>query len=396
MAFTPFASARSTSRGRAQPPSRAVELAGETEATETVATARWASNVSVEWDSSTRVAALVWDAADDVRVWSLYFGRSDSRNTVLPSGTTRYRIPGTVNGGSVIRVTVAGCLRSVNCGNGGLIRRSFRVGFPPRPSGFSATPGDREITLAWDAATDSSITHFEYEVDWAYGTASSHHDILDGDDNGSSAADETSLTVTTISRVFNHPGGRADQRQQLLLPAARRERPRERAMDREDYGHAAGQRGAGGAGRARDAAPWRRRIADHLGRPAGPQHHRVSAVGEWHAEGVAGHSRQRRDHHRRIRLANTLSHRHGSSGQCQRRRAADANHSRGFAGAGPAHGPAGRARKRPGDADLGRPGQRRLHPVLALHHRRRGDLDRHSRQPNDPAGPPHPLRRHGP
>ena len=183
------------------------------EATETVTTARRASNLRVEWDSSTEKATLAWDAAADdvVRSWSVYFGRANSRNKVLPVGTTRYVIPGTFSSGALIRVLVAGCLRTVNCGDGGFSSYSVsvRAGIPRRPSGFSATPGDRQITLAWDAPTDSSITHFEYEVDWPYGLANGHTDIPDGPDAGSSAADETSHTVTTISsgRVYFHPAG---------------------------------------------------------------------------------------------------------------------------------------------------------------------------------------------
>ena len=191
-------------------PGPASEPAVEVEDPETVATARRASNVSVEWDSSTRVATLVWDAAadedDDLRVWSVFFRYSfRSWNTVLPIATTRYRIPGAYNAGTSISVIVAGCLRSVNCGSGGLSTfEAFRLGRPPQPSGFSATPGDQQITLAWDAATDSTITHFEYETAWTGGQPQSRNGIPDGDDNGSSRADETSHTVTIIRNVSGH------------------------------------------------------------------------------------------------------------------------------------------------------------------------------------------------
>ena len=191
-------------------PGPASEPAVAEEEAETVATARRASNVSVEWDSTTRKATVVWDAAedDDLRVWSVYFSTS-SWNTVLPIGTTRYEIPGTVNGGRLIRVIVAGCLLSLNCGSGGLSTyEGFRVGVPRGLlSGFSVTPGDQQITLAWDAPADSSITHFEYEVSWAYGAALGETAIPDGPDDGSRAADETSHTVTTIHRLNNHPSG---------------------------------------------------------------------------------------------------------------------------------------------------------------------------------------------
>ena len=50
-----------------------------------------------------------------------------------------------------------------------------------------------------------------------------------------------------------------------------------------------------------------------------------------------------------------------ASGQCQWRRAAGGAHNCTLADAGPTQGLAGRTRKRPSDADLGRPGKRRLH-----------------------------------
>ncbi len=189
------------------------------------------------------------------------------------------------------------------------------------------------------------------------------------------------------------------QRGTLRLPAACRERQRGRAMDRVDpVCRAAGRRGAGGPERDSGSDQRRRRPrprtwgcptrADDLGRPAGSQHHRVSEKGR---QGVGGHSRLRRDHHRRKR-----ENRQSPSGQRQRRRAGGARHNRRLAGAGPAHGLAGRTRKRPGDADLGRPGKGRLHRVLSLHRGRRGDVDPDSRQRIDLARPVHPLHRREP
>ena len=188
------------------------------EETETVAAAIPASNVAVEWDSTTKQATLVWDATarDDVRGWSVFFSSAihgsqvSDWNTVLPVGTTRYEIPTTFNGGSLIRFIIAGCLFSSNCGSGGLgSYNGFRVGVPREaPGGFSATAGDAQITLAWDATTDTNITHFEYEVGApSYGVASSHNDIPDGDDADMNAGNETSHTVTTINNVYNVAGG---------------------------------------------------------------------------------------------------------------------------------------------------------------------------------------------
>ena len=193
-------------------PGPASEPAAGEEA-ETVATGIPASNVSLEWDSSTMKATLVWDETerDDLRGWSVYFGVAHDWNTVLPVGTTRHEIPGTFNGGAYINVTVAGCLFSSNCGKGGVSGFTrLQVGAPREaPRGFSATPGDAQITLAWDAVTDSSLTGFQYEVEWRRGAASGQNSIPDGDDDGNSAADETSHVVTAINNLINAPPGEA-------------------------------------------------------------------------------------------------------------------------------------------------------------------------------------------
>ena len=132
---------------------------------EPVAIARPASNVAVEWDSTTKKATLVWDPTehDDVRGWSLYFSRTingnqaDDWNTFLPVGTTRYEIPATFNGGNRIAVQIGGCLSSLNCGREGGSYYTFRVGIPrwapsgfppPRATGRSRLPG----TTRWTAA----------------------------------------------------------------------------------------------------------------------------------------------------------------------------------------------------------------------------------------------------
>ena len=179
------------------------------EETETVAMARPASNIAVEWDSGT-TATLVWDQTehDDVRGWSVYFNehihgsQADNWNTALPVGTTRFEIPGTFNGGDDISVIIAGCLFSSNCLSGGLDYRTFRVGTPREaPSGFSATPGDAQITLAWDAPTDSSVTSFHYQV--GDGT-SPIVNIPDGDDADTDAGNETGYIVTGLDNGSFH------------------------------------------------------------------------------------------------------------------------------------------------------------------------------------------------
>ncbi|MDE0206904.1 MAG: fibronectin type III domain-containing protein [Candidatus Tectomicrobia bacterium] len=178
------------------------------------ATAIRASNVRVQYDANTSVATLVWDPTerDDVRVWSVYFRSSSHRDwdTVLPVGTTSYAIPDTVSANDDIEVLVVGCLISLDCGRGGFYTGYFELFgpvVPKAPSGFSATPGDAQIVLAWDAPTDTSITHFEYEMDMPrYGLASNENTVPDSDNDGS-MADETSYTVTTIDNVFRVTSG---------------------------------------------------------------------------------------------------------------------------------------------------------------------------------------------
>ena len=187
-----------------------------------VAITRPAQGVAVEWDSTTKKANLVWDATehDDVRGWSVYFDKihhgrqAYDWDTFLPVGTTRYEIPATFNAGSQVRLNIAGCINSTDCARevaGSGYGHILPVGIPGKLSGVSATPGDAQITLAWDDPMDSTITHFEYEVG-AYmhgGGASGDNDIPDGDDAGNSPADETSFTITAIYKAIGVPNGTA-------------------------------------------------------------------------------------------------------------------------------------------------------------------------------------------
>ena len=127
----------------------------------------------LEWDATTRKATLVWDRTAlgpwrggraDLRWWHIHFIER-RRIIAFPVGTTRYEIPGTVDAGDLISVRIAGCNRSDECvvgidrasGFGRVLR--FEAGTPNTvPTGFSATPGDAQVTLAWDAPTESGIT----------------------------------------------------------------------------------------------------------------------------------------------------------------------------------------------------------------------------------------------
>ena len=373
-------------------PGPASDPAVEEEAEATASPRIVASGVSVEWDSTTEKAVLVWNPARStaVRFWRIYVSRTTppgtNANTELPIGTTRYELPGTRDGGDRISVWVYGCatLSSRGCpvitnASHEATHAGFRVdllvGAPQtRPTGFSVIPGDAQITLAWEDPMDSSITKYQYQLN----RSSVFVDIPDGDDADTDPGNETSYTVTMFEGANLVNGDYYSA--QLRAVNANGAGP----MDRAGGWQGSGPRGAGAPERACDARIWRRR-ADDLGRSAGPQHHHVSEARKWD---VGEHPRHRRDHHRRRSLRGTAP-----SGQCQGRGVVGGTHVRIPDGAGAADGLAGRTRKRPGDPDLGRPGERRLHRVLSLHRRRRGDVDRPFGQPHEPARPPHPLPR---
>ena len=197
-------------------PGPASEPAVEEEA-ETVVTLVPARHVRLEWDSTTKKATLVWEQTEhaNIRLWALWFSRHNHSqgaawDTELPIGTTRYEIPATFNAGAApIVVWIVGCVRpgclSQNVPSTGVTpgRRAFKVGVPQTaPTGFSATPGDAQITLAWDDPMDSSITKYQYEVGWSHGLASAPNDIPDGNDADTNPGNETSHTVTTINHVY--------------------------------------------------------------------------------------------------------------------------------------------------------------------------------------------------
>ena len=192
-------------------------------------TRAYIQRASLEWDAITRKATLVWDHTalgprrgppGDLLWWQLDF---DSRlhrglgSALLPIGTTRYEIPGTFRAGDRIEVRIAGCVRSAGCiiaidtqGQSRAPELHFKAGGSNAVvTGFSATPGDAQVTLAWDAPTDSGITHFEYEVSVGARTSSDHNDIPDGDDADTNAGNETSHTVTAIYNAYGAEDGTA-------------------------------------------------------------------------------------------------------------------------------------------------------------------------------------------
>ena len=243
-------------------------------------------SASLEWDATTRKATLVWDQTEhaSLRWWSIYFSRSVHGNasiaweTDLHIGTTRYEIPATFNAGADIAVWIYGCVR-IRCAGRLTDPLRFQAGAPNTAvTGFSAIPGDGQITLTWDAPTDSGITHFQYHGRKG-GVGIGEHDVPDGDDAGISPGDETSHTLTADNgfgydfrlRAANANGsGPWTNFSPSVMPLA--------------AGTPAAPRGVvtltSGAGGGHDHGHGDTPPADDdLERPAGPQHYRVSAVG---------------------------------------------------------------------------------------------------------------------
>ena len=178
-------------------------------------------SASLEWNATTKKATLIWDpkalgprlGGDAEFLWWQLFSRGNNGwSAHLPIATTRYEIPATFNAGDSITVYIAGCespgcITSADWGAGGVPRSirdpglSFVAGGPSAsPTGFSATPGDTQITLAWDDPMDSSITKYQYVLNCGGSNVVVRgRDIPDGDDADSNPGNETSYTITNLS-----------------------------------------------------------------------------------------------------------------------------------------------------------------------------------------------------
>ena len=198
-------------------PGPASEPAVEEAKTTVLLEALYDRRISVEYDATTKKATLVWNHLTGpryarLRYWHLRFSGSSSWNTVLPIGTIRYEIPAQFNGGDTVSLWIVGCVTEEPChlvasvGRLPRYRKDLVVGAPQTPpTGFSATAGDAQITLAWNDPMDSSITKYQYELDGSTGAV----DIPDGDDPGTDPGDETSYTVTGLDNRAYSPRIRA-------------------------------------------------------------------------------------------------------------------------------------------------------------------------------------------
>ena len=73
------------------------------------------------------------------------------------------------------------------------------------PVGFTATAGNTQVTLSWSApaasasAGTAAVQKYQYRHQAGSGVSSGWTDVADGADNGNSAGDETSVTVTGLT-----------------------------------------------------------------------------------------------------------------------------------------------------------------------------------------------------
>ena len=108
------------------------------------------------------------------------------------------------------------------------------VTVPGAPTSFTATAGDAAVTLSWAApASDGGGAITEYEYRYSTGSTVSSSatwtDVTDGIDSGTSTADETGVTISSLTngteyafevRAVNSAGGGTAASAQTATPAA--------------------------------------------------------------------------------------------------------------------------------------------------------------------------------
>ena len=107
------------------------------------------------------------------------------------------------------------------------------VTVPGAPTSFAATAGDGEVTLSWAApASDGGGAITEYEYRYSTGSTVSSSatwtDVTDGSDSGTSTADETGVTISSLTngteyafevRAVNSAGGGTATATKTATPA---------------------------------------------------------------------------------------------------------------------------------------------------------------------------------
>ena len=108
------------------------------------------------------------------------------------------------------------------------------VTVPGAPTSFTATAGDAAVTLSWAApASDGGGAITEYEYRYSTGSTVSSSamwtDVTDGSDSGTSTADETGVTISSLTngteyafevRAVNSAGGGTAASAKTATPAA--------------------------------------------------------------------------------------------------------------------------------------------------------------------------------
>ena len=138
---------------------------------------------------------LAWSALEDSSVTHWHYQQRAGRGSYgawqrIPNSaadTTSHTVRGLVNG-----TPYSFRVRAVNAAGAGAVSDEVTatpVAAPAQPAGLRATAGDAQVTLAWSALEDSSVTHWHYQQRAGSGSYGAWQRIPN------SAADTTSHTV---------------------------------------------------------------------------------------------------------------------------------------------------------------------------------------------------------
>ena len=109
--------------------------------------------------------ALAWSKPDNLPIsgWQYRYGPAGDYGEWIDIPGSAAKTAHTVTG-LEYGVSYAFRVRAFNAGgNGEESLEATATSLPARPTGFTATPGDREMLLEWDDPGDPSVTHWEYK-----------------------------------------------------------------------------------------------------------------------------------------------------------------------------------------------------------------------------------------
>ncbi len=173
---------------------------------------------------------LQWSDADDVSIQGWEYRQKTAGGTAgswlrMPgsnSGTTAYSVTGLENG-----IEYSFWVRAYNrAGNGYPSDEKTatpRPAAPAKPTGFSAEPGHRKVTLSWNNPGNDTITGWQY----TYKTAGEFHDWIDMAGSGAATVRhvvsmlENDTRYTFKLRTVNNIGNGAESDEISATPTAR-------------------------------------------------------------------------------------------------------------------------------------------------------------------------------